>query len=248
MINTQEFVSLIQQKQKDKEAFSFVRYGDGESIILDTNSEKKEFVLKRQLGYIPSEEEKIKIENNLVESYIKCDLIGLPEGKHLQREDDWSHSIDVLSKKVTIGLLKVTSIDICYDLLYEDKFKDILQDQETVNYISCRNIDVELKRKYNIKRVNSFIIAPEQKFTSGYTGAKHYPTQFNLIHQWVKSIPCKGNICLVGAGVIGKIYNIWFKEQGGISLDLGGVFDLWAGKCTRGPNRGLDVEDNTYKL
>ena len=29
-----------------------------------------------------------------------------------------------------------------------------------------------------------------------------------------------------------------FKEKGGISIDIGSVFDFWVGKVTRGPNRG----------
>jgi hypothetical protein len=57
-----------------------------------------------------------------------------------------------------------------------------------------------------------------------------------------------GNICLVGAGFIGKIYVNWFKERGGVAMDIGAVMDLWAGKATRGPLRGTDAENLTYKL
>jgi hypothetical protein len=64
----------------------------------------------------------------------------------------------------------------------------------------------------------------------------------------MQKIDCNNSLCLVGAGVVGKIYNIWFKRRGGVSLDIGSIFDLWAGRKTRGKDRGIDVIDNTYKL
>ena len=151
--------------------------------------------------------------------------------------------------------VKFASVDVGYNMIYTSSqvqetnhFKELLSGIDTLNYVSCRNLDEQFKRVYRVKNVNSFIIAPEPKFTSGYSGEPHYPDQFLKIKEWIKTIPCKGNLCLVGGGVISKIYNKWFKEQGGISLDLGAVFDLWAGYATRGADRGLDKEHNLYKL
>ena len=64
----------------------------------------------------------------------------------------------------------------------------------------------------------------------------------------MKVIDCRGVLCLVGAGIPGKCYNNWFRDQGGVSLDIGSVFDFWYGRRTRGKGRGLDAIDNTYKL
>ena len=98
--------------------------------------------------------------------------------------------------------------------------------------------------------VNKYTIAPEAKFTSGYEGPLHYPEQFNRIHRWMtvqlENFP--GSLLLVGAGVIGKIYCNWMRDRGGVAFDIGAVMDLWAGFSTRGPNRGLNVKDESYKL
>ena len=68
------------------------------------------------------------------------------------------------------------------------------------------------------------------------------------IVSWIDSIDCSGKICLVGAGIVGKKYVALFKERGGIALDIGAVFDMWAGKLTRGPGAGPGKQNNTYKL
>ncbi len=85
---------------------------------------------------------------------------------------------------------------------------------------------------------------------SGYEGDRHYPTQFNRIPRWmdVQAENYPGSLLLVGAGVIGKIYCNWWRDRGGVAFDVGGCMDCWAGKLTRGPERGLDKEDLTYKL
>jgi len=248
MLTINDFVNLINTKVDDKSPFAFVRYGDGESLILNGNVGEIDFVLHRQLGRVLEKDQILEIKNNLLISYLRADCLGLPTHIHLKREDHWKDSIDILNKTVNTENKQQTSIDACYEMLYNNRFKDILQNRDTVNYISCRNLDKELKETFNIKNINSFLIAPEMKFTSGYEGDNHYPEQFIKIKEWIKTIPCKGNICLVGAGVVGKIYNIWFKDQGGVSLDIGGVFDLWGGRKTRGQGRGIDQTDNTYKL
>lgn len=266
MITKDDFVNTVLLSIDSKIPMAFVRYGDGEAIVLEERHEKnvgmKEFVMKRQLGYIPTEDVQDLIADNLAIAYRECNVIGLPEQRHNNRNDSWGSALRVFKKELGEEILMnkiIASIDVCYHLLsdaslaqmnelYQDPYEKILGDRDVVNIISCRDIADKLQKKYRIKKINQFIIAPEMKFTSGYNGEKHFPDQFNKIESWMDSIEVEGNVCLVGAGVIGKIYNIWFKQRGGISLDLGAVFDLWAGRNTRGKERGLDVIDDTYKI
>jgi UDP-N-acetyl-D-mannosaminuronic acid transferase (WecB/TagA/CpsF family) len=80
---------------------------------------------------------------------------------------------------------------------------------------------------------------------SGYEGDEHFPTQFNRIPRWMtvqlENFP--GSLLLVGAGVVGKIYCNWWRDLGGVAFDVGGCMDIFAGKVTRGPDRGLDKDD-----
>ncbi len=132
-------------------------------------------------------------------------------------------------------------------MLYDGSLLNWLRDKPVVNYISCRDIDAGL-RSLGIGQANSLIIAPEAKFTTGYDGPRHYPDQFNKVEWWMNNAPIDGTPCLVGAGVIGKIYCNWFRDRGGVALDCGAVMDLLAGFRTRGPGRGVDCIDKRWKL
>lgn len=246
MYNYQELTDIIRSRIANNRPTSIVRIGDGEAMLLngfnDVSALKK--VLKRQLGYSPGIEDIEAIQQNLKQSYKDADIIGIPTERHLAKSDYWK-------KACEFGLSQgkpTTDIDFHNQFLANGVFDSMLSGIEHLCYISCRSLDEGLKNQYRIKNVWSFQIAPEAMFTSGYKGPLHYPDQFRAIERWMRKVPIKESICLVGAGFVGKIYNSWFKDLGGISIDIGNVFDAWAGKCTRGPNRGLDAVDNTYKL
>lgn len=229
---------------------SILRYGDGEAMILSGDKDKAEFVIKRQMGFIPPDEHIEQIRNNLIEAYRDADIIGIPTKKRLRDKDSyWYKAFGILVDKIGIEYViekQFTDIDFHSVWLEKDWFKSLLSQIDSLTYISCRDLDEPIKKSSWVKEVHSFIIAPEAKFTS-YVGEPHYPDQFNKVKDWIKTTP-KGNICLIGAGVIGKIYGKWIKEHGGIAIDIGHIFDLWAGKATRGLDRGLDLENTKYKL
>lgn len=232
---------------------SIIRSGDGEKIVLESHLGIEQYrlciksVMERQLGYEPTMTEVEQIRNNLITAYKGADIVGLPMQSNLDSlNKHWRGVADVVKPLCTTH--KFTSTDVAYDMLYAGLFDQWLSGRKYVNYIGCRDIDEGLRSKYNIRVVNSYIIAPEAKFTSGYTGKKHYPDQFNEMEWWMNAAPCEGMPCLVGAGVIGKIYCNWFRDRGGVALDIGAVADLWAGYSTRGSKRGLDVKDEMYKL
>jgi hypothetical protein len=232
---------------------SIIRAGDGEGLVLRSNIDLPTYrdcvkrVMIRQMGYEPILTDVEAIRQNLITAYGAADIVGLPAHANLSAlNEDWR-----IVEKVVKPLCKTnkfTSTDVAYDMLYNGMLDEWLTGKKKIIYIGCRDIDEGLRRRYGTKTVNSFIIAPEAKFTSGYEGERHYPEMFNKMEWWLDAANCAGNPCLVGAGVIGKIYCNWMRDRGGVAFDIGAVMDLWAGFSTRGPKRGLDVIDNTYKL
>lgn len=251
MINLdgQTLKKIIEAKLLFKESMSVIRYGDGESMVFGDNLENTHFIFKKVMGYVPTPEEIETMKVNLIDAYEYCDVIGFPTEKHLSREDQWRHTMTYFNRCVSPKrMIAKTSIDIFYDMQRDGLLVELLKSVEKLNYVSCRNLDDVFKNKFGIKEVNSFIIAPEPTFTSGYVGERHFPDQFNKIFEWISELDCSGALCLVGAGIPGKIYNNWFADSGGVSLDIGSMFDGWAGWKTRGAGRGMDVEDTTNKL
>lgn len=232
---------------------SIIRAGDGEKIVLESNIGLPEYqlciksVMVRQMGYEPTMGDVNKIRHNLIKAYQEADIVGIPAQKNLVDLNSHWRGVEQVVKPLTTTK-KFTSTDVAYDMLYNGMLDKWLMGKKTIIYIGCRDIDDGLRQRYGTKTVNSFIIAPEAKFTSGYEGERHYPEMFNKMEWWLNAANCEGNPCLVGAGVIGKIYCNWMRDRGGVAFDIGAVMDLWAGFSTRGLNRGLNVKDETYKL
>jgi len=249
ILNTDDIFNVL----KLGRPVSIIRAGDGENIVLRSNTDLASYqlciqsVMKRQMGYEPIMSDVEAVRQNLITAYQGADIVGLPMQKNLgELNRHWIGVEEAVRQHTTTK--KFTSTDISYDLLYAGLLDKWLTGKKTIVYIGCRDIDQALKTRYGTQTVNSFIIAPEAKFTSGYEGERHYPEMFNKMEWWLDAAKCDGNPCLVGAGVIGKIYCNWMRDRGGVAIDLGAVMDLWAGYSTRGPKRGLDAKDETYKL
>lgn len=249
MIDSKELAGIIQSHLNSGTPFSFVRYGDGETMFLnqEINKSDAEYVTKRQWNYTPLDVEMSSIKAQMIQAYRNADIVGLPTQRHLERQDTWGESMTIFNRVVGQQVQRA-SIDACYEMLTSGLLTELLQGRQVLNYISCRNLTDKFKEVFSIKEINGFLIAPEMKFTGAYNGVRHYPEQFYSIKESLIDIPVKGNLFLVGAGILGKIYCDWIKQAGGIAVDIGGVFDHWAGLKTRGKGRGVDVEDLEYKL
>lgn len=249
ILTTDQILSRLQEEKP----LSIIRIGDGEGMALNCSKNLEtyklfnEAVLKRQMGYYPPMDQVFDIRDNLIKAYSNCDIIGIP--MHTQQTNaHWNNVKTILDENVSKHTENYCSIDVHYNFLNAGFFETLLQNKEVFNYISCRNIDKDLSRKFDIELINRYQIAPEAKFTSGYKGDNHYPDQFNKVQRWMDVVGAKGKLLLVGAGVIGKIYCNWWRDRGGIAFDIGSVLDDWAGKITRGANRGLDTEGSKNKL
>lgn len=234
---------------------SLIRCGDGEGIVLNSQAGIQELdkcnqaVMRRQMGYYPSYMDIKAIRNNLIDAYSHADIIGMPMHKQ-KTNSNWTDVYRILDENVPVHTQDICSIDVHYDFLTAGYFDKLITGQHTLNYISCRNLDSQFMQHWDLTVCNGFWIAPEAKFTSGYEGDVHYPTQFNKVQRWMDVVKADLRILLVGAGVIGKIYCNWWRDRGGIAFDIGSVFDEWAGLVTRGDGKGLDVinSDTRFKL
>jgi len=79
------------------------------------------------------------------------------------------------------------------------------------------------------------LVPPERKHAGRFAsqvGGRHYPERFEqLRHELRRTGP--GQVVLVAAGVLGKVYCQWIKAAGGVAIDVGSAADMWAGYYTR---------------
>jgi hypothetical protein len=249
-IQMEDIVKTVNYCLDNKLGFSLVRVGDGEAMMLNHENDTKAAnqVLLRQFGEPLLEREYVlTIIDYLEKAISEANLLGIPTPKHVSLGGYWEKCRDIFAPYIPLGS-QFCSIDVHTELMVGGYLDEFIQKANKVYYISCRDLDEQFKKRYPMKEIRSFKIAPEMKFTSGYVGKRHFPDQFFEIRSWIDSLDCRGALCLVGAGFAGKIYNVWFGKKRGVSIDLGSVFDAWAGFKTRGPGRGMDVKDDTHKL
>lgn len=249
MLNAEQVLELL--RSKIGQGYSLIRYGDGEARVLNGLNEPQEYarILRRQLGDGTVFQDAVRIRENLISAIKNSDLLGLPFGKE-KHGGGWENAFDVLNKFVPSpgSYRRNCHIDIHSHFLDKGYYAELLKGVEVVNYISCRKIDKQIADTFGIPFVNSYQIAPEIMFSPNYKGKRHYPDQFVKIESWMDKMPVKDSVCFVGGGVVGKIYCNWFRDRGGVAMDIGSVFDSWGGFKTRGQGRGAGVKDLEYKL
>lgn len=240
MNNTEQTLNILKDHLKRGQGISLVRYGDGEAMMLEGIPGNIERIIKRQFGMV-SYEDGLKIREVLMQALAGCDILGIPVRKKIHEPDNyWFKAQSILMRFVPVLDKQFTNIDFHYHI--QDRYNELFALAPRIFYISCRDLDARL-HEITGKDVKSYRIAPEMMFTS-YEGAAHYPDQFVKIEGWMDRQNIKGALCLVGAGVLGKIYCNWFRDRGGIAVDIGSMFDQWAGYVTRGKERGKDVRTN----
>jgi hypothetical protein len=246
-LNVNEVYDVVTQKLQSKTPMLLVRLGDGEML---TMSQKNiEYVTKRQFGYVPPKKDLDYISTIVADAYIYADIIGIPTQHHIEKcGSSWANAYPYLKEiRPEVAEITTTSIDVHSELLHSGLLDKLISNQKEIVYISGRDLDEGFKRKYGTEKVTSFHVKAEQKFEAD-RDSSHYPKQYKECLQWIENTDVYGKLCLVGAGVLGKWYSALLKQQGGIVLELGHVFDSWAGLCTRGTWRGVNVIDETYKL
>ena len=237
-----EVLQLLKTCLKDEKPYSLIRVGDGEAMVLNGLKDNSAIqrVMKRQFNMV-SFEDAWKIRATLIQALSECDMIGVPFGKKLaEPESYWFRAQQILIENVPTLDKEFCHIDVHYHL--QEYYNELFALAPRIYYINCRDIDKRLA-EVSGKEVKSYRIAPEMLFTT-YEGVKHYPDQFVKIESWMDKQDLKGALCLVGAGVLGKIYCNWFRDRGGIAFDIGSIFDQWAGYVTRGAERGKDKRTN----
>ncbi|WP_082482308.1 FkbM family methyltransferase [Methylobacterium sp. Leaf123] len=128
---------------------------------------------------------------------------------------------------------------IHYDLLLSGALGRILKNRQGVGLISCQDeLPSALQRTYGIRNVD-FIKVPGEQIHSSTLGdkavnGKHWPDRYREINELLdKPVDRRGELWLVAAGMLGKIYAAKLKASGAVVLDIGAVADLWMGKMTR---------------
>ena len=196
----------------------------------------KEGFLRRTLGRLFStwsERDVLVLADGLKDSVRHADVVGTPLRANLVRGNALWHRylVEVEASLARLHLLDEASLITCsaihrllhYALLY----RPLLEGRDFVGIVSSRDVVRKLRRSFGIGEIRWYKVRSEPDYPNDVP-TPHYPDGFNEIGETLE-VPYPGALFLVGAGICGKIYCRWIKERGGVAVDVGSMFDSWAG-------------------
>ena len=131
----------------------------------------------------------------------------------------------------------MTSCHIHESFAYWGLWELLIPRMRSVSVITCHaELARVLEKRFDIGVAAVHLIPSESKYSKKFDNqvvGKHYPDYFESLREQLSRID-RGQVFLVAAGMLGKIYCKWIKDAGGIALDVGSTVDFWCGHETRG--------------
>lgn len=137
--------------------------------------------------------------------------------------------------------------DIHYDLVLSGGLYRILSQVTHVTIISSQDVGPYLEKIFGVS-VNHLVIPGRALDNDNFENTNHYPNMYESICARLKANDLSGKLFLVGAGPLGKSYCDLIKEQNGVALDIGAVFDSWINHFTRPEHVGQNSQFNKNLL
>ena len=245
MLNVEAVQKLIQLHISGKVPFSLIRLGDGEARLIGYPRVIDAREMRRSLAYwygpfVPTHDEVLALKEEVIQAARNADVLGLPEERRAQKYHLCALMLRLVSR-YELGQNWQCGSDVHRELVTTGSLGELIGGQARVSVITCRNVVQGLKHLYNIGEVAWYQVPSEAQATM--PRKRHYPDQHDRLLKILRCEP--GEIFLIGAGPNGKVYCNRVKQLGGIALDIGSVFDGWAGIASRSY---LHREAEKYRL
>ena len=191
----------------------------------------KEGFLRKTIGRLFSswsEKDVLVLTDGLKDSVRQADIVGTPLRSRIPRH---RYLVEVEASLARLHLLDESSLvtfSAIHRLLhYALLYRPLLEGRDFVGIVSSRDVVRKLRRSFGIGEIRWYKVRSQPDYPNDVL-TPHYPDGFNEIRETLK-VPYPGALFLVGAGICGKIYCQWIRDRGGVAVDIGSMFDSWAG-------------------
>jgi hypothetical protein len=251
------FVERIEAALERQLPYSVVRVGDGEGRVIGYPLYFSQNEILSQLLYYHFGPKSIhefrdiygrnwidelmkRLRELLVNSLISADVIGIPVYDFFRDIDGGvtsgmvgygcgTHYILGRCPHVDANLAVGTNV---FQQLAElpDFFPRLAKRAHAVFSVGAWDLSADLSKAFGVPSV-VHVEVPRHFTWSAEKGAGQFPLLYSIVEQRLRAMgDLRGQLFLVGAGLLGKHYCAVVKEQGGVALDIGSVFDSWAQK------------------
>lgn len=232
-----------------KTPLSHIRIGDGEGILLNNefNSHWGRYVQKKQIGIYLNQEQWLDSRTKMTNAIINCDIVGVTRDEIIMK-GRWKQVNPKVSEilKSNSACPKICSANSHFDMLDKYLLHNILCNIEYLVIVNGRNIVDKLYSKYsNIKNIEYHQIEPQYHYEKNPNTSTDRLKHFQNVVEKLESVDRHGQLLIFGCGIFGKYIGNSFKNAGGVSLDIGSVFDVLAGNLSTRGNVKQNV--NKYK-
>lgn len=244
--------------------FCLLRLGDGEGAFIrndiapvpqhEMTKDHMQFFTNRWYGDIELANEPAfrDLGRELREGLCEADIIGVPDLAWIQ------HEINMRNLRTFVNCLEIVSVvntlpsgmtgrlvptTVAIDLEYRGLMSQLITIAGSIVLITSHDrLRDALERKLAIHVTETISIpyARSDAAVTGYTGHQsHYRQAYDSVNAEIDKLE-PGQVVLVGAGFLGKLYALRLKRRGCVAIDIGSLADLWLGHRTRPSFHELD--------
>ena len=219
--------------------FSLVRLGDGEGPVLCWPKHQLPSELATVLhtwfgrSDFPAAELQF-LADGLRQAVRSADVLGLPTRYQLTRTPRYGMVLEALDRYQLCSPAQLfADSGLHFYLQWSGALAHLLRGRDSVDVIGCRDIGSRIAEAFDLGSVRTHLVRGEHLFP-GSVSQPHWPDGYKGIMQQLEAVN-PGQVFLVGAGVLGKIYCDRIKAKGGVALDIGSILDSWALIPSRDP-------------
>lgn len=240
-----EIVSRITSSISDKRALSLVRLGDGEAYAYATSGTEDDGWRERHWwGCQLHPDLRGRLQSELRNSYEAADILGVPSVHRFIRDTS------PLSQELSTGTSSRGLVTVMTEvrpkagaLLVEDRIHQVLFGKETLQAFAAAAGRVIVISSLRPKVVSAafpnaigIAIPTHDKLRTNdvfLRGEAPLPHLYTDVVREIRSTVREGDLALVAAGIIGKIFVHEASKRGAVALDVGSMLDYLAGAKTR---------------
>jgi hypothetical protein len=224
-------VDTILDHLESGRAFSAIRLGDGEGAAMDAPLEGESELATSQSvwwgGQQLGQADLDHIANALRIACEQADILGLPSSFQFGAHPRYRRVFNALTKwNWPRAEQMLVDANLHWYLQLSGTMAPILRHRRVVGVIGCRDLADAIQNIFHVGEVRTWMIRGETQFPGDVT-EPHWPGGFDRVMKTL-SVAYPGQLFLVGAGVLGKLYCQRIKTLGGVALDVGSVLDGWA--------------------
>lgn len=130
----------------------------------------------------------------------------------------------------------VTPLDIHYRLLEGGAFERLLRNRPRIGLMGCHDaLPDRLRTHFDVGHVEFHHTPGERAHATLFDRdrGRHWPDRFRRLDAALARGDRRGELWLVAAGFLGKLYAERLHATGAVVVDLGAVADVWMGVHTR---------------